>query len=146
MAYSGSFRPKNPQKYIGNPTNIIYRSSWERRFMIFCDMNESVLEWGSEEVIIPYVSPLDNKIHRYFPDFLIKIKTRDGHTEVRLIEVKPYSQCIRPEVPTRTSKSFLEKVKNWGINTAKWQAAEKFAEGRGWKFQLLTEKELNRGK
>ena len=72
MSYSGKFRPSNISKYKGDPTNIIYRSLWERKFMVWCDKNENILEWGSEEIIIPYVSPVDNRIHRYYPDFYVR--------------------------------------------------------------------------
>ena len=89
MAYKGKFKPNKPQKYIGNPTNIIYRSLLERRFMVYCDKKSSILEWGSEEVIVPYKSPVDNRMHRYFVDFIIKLKNKDGITETLLIEVKP---------------------------------------------------------
>ena len=73
MAYSGKFRPSNPKKYRGNPTRIIYRSMWEKKFMIFCDRTRSIVEWGSEEIIIPYRCPTDGKVHRYYPDFYIKV-------------------------------------------------------------------------
>ena len=78
MAYSGKYRPKNPKKYVGNSNRIYYRSLWERKFMIYCDFTDSIIEWGSEEVIIPYVSPWDGRVHRYFPDFYIKVRQKDG--------------------------------------------------------------------
>ena len=74
MAYRGRYIPSNPKKYKGDSSRIIYRSLWERKLMVYCDRNEKVLEWGSEEVIIPYLSPWDNKFHRYFPDFYMKVK------------------------------------------------------------------------
>ena len=76
MSYSGRFKPKNYKKYKGDPTRIYYRSLWERRFMVYCDNNVNILEWGSEEVIIPYKSPIDKRVHRYFPDFYIKYKDK----------------------------------------------------------------------
>ena len=92
MAYKGKFKPKHRDKYKGNPTNIIYRSLWERRFMVYCDSNDSVVKWSSEEIVIPYRSPFDRKIHKYYPDFWVKIKKHDGTIETSIIEVKPKAQ------------------------------------------------------
>ena len=78
MSYSGRYIPSNIKKYKGNPTTIYYRSLWERKFMVYCDKNPRVLEWGSEELIIPYFLPTDGKYHRYFPDFYVKVKRADG--------------------------------------------------------------------
>ena len=89
MAYRGRYIPSKPQKYKGDSSNIIYRSLWERKFMVYCDRNDAILEWGSEEVIIPYRSPLDGRMHRYFPDFYVKVKQQDGSIKKLLIEVKP---------------------------------------------------------
>jgi hypothetical protein len=139
--YTGKFVPKNPQKYIGDPTNIIYRSSLEIKFMLWCDRRESVLQWGSEELVIPYVSPLDNKVHRYFVDFIMKVQTKEG-IKTYMIEVKPYRFTQEPVVPKRKTKNFLAEVKQWGVNQAKWKAAREFAKDRGWEFMLITEKDL----
>lgn len=142
MAYKGKFKPKNPSKYIGNPTNIIYRSLWERRFMLYCDNEENVISWGSEEVVVPYVSPIDNKMHRYYVDFIVEVRQKDGTKKVKLIEVKPMKQCSPPKKQSRVTKKYITEVKTWGVNSAKWKAAKEFAENRGWEFQILTEKEL----
>ena len=142
MAYKGKFKPKFPQKYIGNPTKVIYRSLWERKFMVFCDINKNVLEWGSEEVIIPYRSPVDGKMHRYYVDFIVKTKRDDGIVETSIIEVKPKKQCQPPKVPKRKTRRFLNEVKTWGVNSAKWEAAKEYSENRGWKFKILTEDTL----
>ena len=144
MAYKGKYNPQNPQKYMGDPTNIIYRSLWERKFMVFCDNQDSVLEWGSEEVVVPYISPFDNKRHRYFVDFIVTLKKKNGLKETLLIEVKPKKQCVAPEKKKKKTKSYLCDVKNWGINSAKWKAAQDYAENRGWKFKILTEDTLLR--
>ena len=96
--YKGKFKPKNPEKYVGDTSNIVYRSSWELKFMIYCDTNPNVLQYASEEIFIPYVSPVDNKVHRYFPDFLMKVKKADGSISKILVEVKPKSQT-KPPVP-----------------------------------------------
>ena len=104
MSYSGRFKPKNYKKYKGDPTKIFYRSLWERRFMVYCDGSASILEWGSEEVIIPYRSPLDNRVHRYFPDFYIKYKNKQGKIIREIIEVKPKKYISPPKKPKRKTK------------------------------------------
>ena len=98
MSYKGKFRPTFISKYKGDPTNIIYRSLWEKKFMVYCDKNLNVLEWGSEEIALPYRSPVDNKVHRYFPDFYIKVKESTGQIKKYLIEVKPFKQTIEPRI------------------------------------------------
>lgn len=142
MYYKGKYKPHNPKKYLGDSTNIVYRSSWEKKFMIYCDTNPQILEWGSEEFFIPYRSPLDRRIHRYFPDFFIKYKDKDGNIQKSVIEIKPYNQCIPPTQPKRKTKAYMNKVKTFVINEAKWTAAKEFCENQGLKFQILTEKEL----
>jgi len=138
----GYYRPKNPQKYKGDPTNIIYRSSWEKRCMIYFDQNSNVIQWHSEELFVPYRSPIDGRLHRYFPDFWIKVKERDGDIKIRLIEVKPYYQTQEPKVQKRKTKKYINEVKTYGINMYKWKAAREYCNDRGWTFQILTEKEL----
>ena len=142
MSYKGKFKPKDTSKYVGDPTKITYRSLWERRFMVFCDNNESIKAWGSEEIIIPYVSPIDGKIHRYFVDFIVELINKHGKKEVVLIEVKPKAQCKAPEKKSRVTRRYLNEVKRWGVNSAKWKAAREFAENRGWEFKIMTEDEL----
>jgi hypothetical protein len=148
MAYKGKFRPKNPSKYMGDPTNIVYRSGWELKFMAYIDSHKKVLEWASEEVIVPYRSPIDGRIHRYFPDFLVKQINKDGVKESILIEIKPKYQTIPPDIAKkntpkgRVSKRYLNEVKTYGINEAKWKAAQEFCDDRGWKFQIMHEDHL----
>ena len=142
MAYSGRFIPKNPQKYVGDPKNIIYRSSWECKVMSWLDKNNDILSWASEELIIPYLSPVDNRVHRYFPDFLVKVRTKDGTTKTMILEVKPKKQTMAPQPKKRVTKQFIEEVKTYGINQAKWKAATEFCLDRGWDFKLLTEDHL----
>ena len=96
MSYKGKFKPSFPEKYLGNPTNIIYRSLWELKFLKYCDTNVNILEYASEELAIPYRSPVDGRIHRYFPDAYIKVKEPDGSTKKYLIEIKPYKQTMPP--------------------------------------------------
>ena len=142
MSYSGKFKPKNYKKYKGDPTKIYYRSLWERRFMVYCDNNPSIVEWGSEEIIIPYKSPLDKKIHRYFPDFYIKYVNSKGQAIREIIEVKPKSQCKPPPVPKRQTRKFKQKVLPYIINQAKFEAAEEFCKDRKMGFRILTEDHL----
>jgi len=146
MSYKGKYKPKDPSKYLGNPTKIVYRSLWERRFMVFCDTNESVLSWGSEEVVVPYLSPKDKKWHRYFVDFIVETINKNGKREVTLIEVKPKSQCKEPKKGKKQTRKYLAEVMRWGINSAKWSAAKKFAKKKDWKFKILTEDELYKKK
>ena len=140
--YKGRFIPKNPKKYGGDPTNIIYRSSWEHRLMKYLDENSNVIEWRSEELVIPYVSPVDNRQHRYFPDFLVKMRMRDNTTKTMILEVKPAAQTKEPEIPTRRTKKFITEVMTYGVNQSKWKAAREYCADRGWEFRLITEKEL----
>ena len=142
MAYSGKFRPINIEKYRGNHLNIIYRSLWERKFMKYCDKNPNILEWGSEEIIIPYRSPLDNRIHRYFPDFYIKVRENSGQVKKYIIEVKPKKQCIEPQVKKRKTKAYVREVYEYAKNQAKWKAAREFCDDRKLEFKIMTEKEL----
>lgn len=137
----GRYNIQNPEKYIGDPRNIIFRSSWELKFMKWCDQNKSVTEWGSEELVIPYRSPVDGKVHRYFVDFYIKVKTPSG-VQKYLIEIKPLKFTKEPQIPQRKTKKFLQEVMTWGINQAKWKAANEFCLDHNWKFMILTENEL----
>ena len=142
MAYSGRFLPKNPQKYRGDPTNIIYRSTWERRVMNWLDTTENIVEWGSEELIIPYRSPTDGKIHRYFPDFYVKVRQKDATIRVMILEIKPHKQTIEPVKKSRVTKQYIQEVVTYGTNQAKWKAATEFCADRGWTFKVLTEHDL----
>lgn len=141
-SYKGKFKPKNPEKYIGNPTNIIYRSSWELRLMRYFDSNPNIIQWGSEEIYIPYISPLDKKIHRYFPDFVVKMKVKDGTINTTMIEVKPYNQTKEPVRQENHPRRYLKEVYTWGVNQAKWKAAAEFCRDRRWDFKIMTEKDI----
>lgn len=142
MSYKGRFKPKYPEKYIGDPTNIIYRSLWELRLMRYFDQHSSILKWGSEEIIIPYRSPVDNKIHRYFPDFYIKTMSGDGRINTTIIEVKPAVQTREPVKQEKRTRKYINEVLTWGVNQAKWKAAEEFCKDRNWTFKIMTEKEI----
>ena len=141
MSYKGKYIPKNPQKYKGDPSQVIYRSLWERKFMVYCDKNENVLEWSSEEIALPYKSPLDNRIHRYFPDFYIKVK-EGNKIQKYLIEIKPKKQVREPKIQTKKTKSYIYEVTEYAKNQAKWKSAQEFCEDRQWKFKIITEDEL----
>jgi hypothetical protein len=139
----GKFRPRNPQKYGGDVSNIVYRSSYELKFMQYCDLTESVNSWKSEEFWIPYRSPLDGKTHRYFPDFFLKYKDKDGKTRNMVVEVKPAKDLKEPQTnPTRRTKSWAYSVKMWAINQAKWEAAKEWCADHNYEFRIFTEKEL----
>jgi len=142
MAYKGKYQPTHPSKYRGDPTKIIYRSLWELKFMKYCDSNKNILEWGSEEVIVPYRSPIDNRYHRYFPDFYIKVKESTGKIKRMIIEIKPQKQCIEPKVQKKKTRSYVYQVCEYAKNQAKWEAAKEFCEDRKWEFKVLTENEL----
>lgn len=142
MAYQGIFRPKNPKKYIGDSNNIVYRSSWECRVMNWFDQNDDIVSWASEELIVPYKSPIDNRFHRYFPDFIVKVKTRDGTMKTLMIEVKPKKQTIPPEPRKRVTKQYINEVTTYGVNQAKWKAAHEYCLDRGWEFKIMTEEHL----
>jgi len=142
MAYSGRFRPSNPQKYAGDYKNIIYRSSWECRVMNWLDKNPNIVSWASEEIIIPYKSPVDNRMHRYFPDFVVKVRDKDGRFKTMMLEVKPKKQTMEPEKKKRITKQYIQEVVTWSINQAKFKAATEYCLDRGWEFKLITEDHL----
>jgi len=142
MSYKGFFRPKNPAKYKGDPSNVIYRSGWELKLMMYFDSHPDVLQWSSEEFCIPYRSPIDGKIHRYFPDFFVKKRNTDGIIESAVIEVKPFIQVKPPTMQQKPTRRYLKEVKTYGINAAKWKAAKEYCELKKWKFLIMTEKEL----
>ena len=142
MSYKGRYNPVNPNKYKGNSQNIIYRSLWERKFMVYCDTNDKILEWGSEEIIIPYISPWDGKVHRYFPDFYIKVRQSSGNLKKFIIEVKPKKQTRPPKPVERKTKRWINEVRTFGINEAKWKHATKWCKDNDMEFKILTEEEL----
>lgn len=143
-SYKGKYTPRHPEKYKGDPNLCIFRSLWERKFMTFCDDTPSVIAWSSEEIVVPYISPIDGRKHRYFVDFWVKVKAKDDTVREYLIEVKPKAQTKQPESPKskRISKSKITEMKNWMVNNAKWAAAKRVCEDRGWEFKILTEDNL----
>ena len=141
-SYKGKYYPLNPKKYKGNPSQVIYRSLWERKLMVYCDKNEKVLEWGSEEIIIPYISPKDGRVHRYFPDFYMKVKETNGKIKNYVIEVKPAKQTKPPAKPKRQTKGYIREAYEYARNQAKWKMAKEYCADRQWEFKVVTEKEL----
>lgn len=143
MALKGRYFPRNPSKYIGNPHNIIFRSAWERTFMEYCDRREDILQWGSEELIVPYFFSGDGKWHRYYPDFVVNVKTKAGTKQTWLVEIKPSAQVRHPATKTfKNARQQLRETLTYAKNQAKWAAANTFCDNKGWKFVILTEKEL----
>jgi hypothetical protein len=143
----GFYRPQNPEKYIGDIHNIIYRSSWERKFCQYCDINPNITKWSSESLYTMYWNPIDKKEHKYFIDYYIQVKKPDDVLENWLIEIKPEDQYAlhkRPKEPVgnlteKKIRSYNEKLKTWITNRAKFEAATRFAESRGYKFGAINE-------
>jgi hypothetical protein len=141
MSYKGWFTPKNRSKYKGDSENVVYRSSWELRVMKWLDENPSVIWWASEELIIKYKSPIDQKIHRYFPDFIVRLKQKNGAESTVVIEIKPQKQTVKP-VQKRKTKRYLQEAATYAVNQEKWRAADLFCKEHGWQFKVLTEKDI----
>ena len=144
MSYKGRFKPRNPEKYKGNPDSIIYRSLWELKLMRYLDLHSDILEWASEEFHIPYISPVDKRPHRYFPDFWLRKKSPEGKVETFVIEVKPAKESKLPVFTEgkKISRGQKRDIIAYAINQAKWKAAEEFCADRKWQFKVFTEKEL----
>ena len=136
------WKPKFPEKYKGDVTNIISRSSWEIRFLNWCDNNSSIIEYSSEEIIVPYRCGTDNRMHRYFPDFLIKLKSTSGEIKTYLVEVKPAMQTQPPKFPGRRTQRYLTESMTFIKNQSKWKAATEYCKDRGWEFKIITEHDL----
>jgi len=141
MAYRGRFYPKHPLKYKGDPNKIIYRSSWEVRVMKYLDDNDGVVWWASEEMNVKYISPVDGRVHRYFPDFVVKVRRKDNSSTIFMLEVKPEAQT-KLRQPKRVTKQYINEAATYAINQAKWKYAEEFCKDHGWVFRVVTEKDL----
>jgi len=142
MSYKGTFKPKNPRKYLGDPTNIVYRSSWELRVFNYLDSHPDVIGWSSEEFFVPYISPIDNKIHRYFPDLYVKKRNKDGTISECVYEIKPEHETKPPIQPKRKNQKYAKSVMTYAVNIAKWEACKKYCNKRSWGFQILTENDI----
>lgn len=150
----GYFKPKNPQKYTGDASNIIYRSGWELLVMKYLDENTNVIKWSSDGLgmdnmptetsglAVPYISPMDKRVHRYYPDFLAEIRTKSGEIKTFMMEVKPKAQTVEPKKTSRMSRRYITEVATWGINQEKWKSAREYCKQRGWEFRLITEDQL----
>ena len=138
----GKYVLRNPEKYIGDKNGIVYRSSWELRVLKWLDENPKVKKFSSEEIIIPYYSPVDKKMHRYFPDFYVEVESRSGDIKKYLVEVKPLIQTKEPEKKKRVTKGYVQNYLTFQVNSAKWNAATTFCQTHGWTFMLLTEKDI----
>lgn len=141
-SYKGKFQPKNPKKYKGDPDNIIWRSTWELRAFKFMDERPEVIEWQSEEVIVPYFDPSTGKYRRYFPDIVARIRSPDGTTKTVMMEIKPLKETKEPKVQSKKTRKYIKEVTTWATNQAKWKSAEEYCKDRGWSFSLITEKQL----
>jgi hypothetical protein len=140
MAYKGKFTPKNPQKYVGDVKNIVYRSLWERNTFRWIDQNSSIKAWNSEELVITYVCETDKKVHRYFMDLWFETKSGDTY----IIEIKPKSQTQPPKTPKRKTRRYIKESLTYVKNQSKWKAASEFALDRGWHFEVWTEDTLKK--
>ena len=136
------YKPINPKKYQGNPYNFIWRSSGERKLCQWADKKENVISWASEEINIPYVSPKDNRVHRYYPDFLIKVKESSNKIKTYVVEVKPKKQTLPPKKKKRITKSYIYECQTYAVNQAKWKAASEFCKDNRIEFKIITEDEL----
>lgn len=140
----GYFLATNPQKYVGDPGKIIYRSMWEKRFCTYCDTNERVTAWGSENIQVPYLNPIDQTLKMYNLDFYLKVKQEDGSEKQFIAEVKPAKKLLKPVLPTtRVNEKRMEahilQMKEYAVNMYKFQAAKEWAKARGWEFIIVTE-------
>ena len=139
-SYKGLYRPTNPKKYVGDAKKIVYRSLLERRFMRYCDLNEDITFWASEELPIRYYNPITSKFHRYFPDFVVKTTKNQKY----MIEIKPYRQCDKPKMPKKKTKSYMRESLEYIKNKAKWSAAKAYCDDNGLTFKIITEKDLGK--
>ena len=138
----GKYNVINKDKYVGDVNNVVYRSSWEKRVMLWMDNNPNVLKWGSEEIIIPYYDPSTNGQRRYFPDFIMQYKDRAGNVKKALIEIKPEYQTKPPVAKSKVTKRFIMETMEYEKNKSKWAYARQWCIERGLEFVVLTEKHL----
>jgi hypothetical protein len=134
----GFYTLRHPEKYVGDPNKVVFRSSWEEQTCSFFDNNPNVLRWSSEEIYIPYVKPTDGKVHRYYPDYWIEYKNNTGNIVQEIIEVKPEDQVF---IQRKSRLTEWDKV-TYNINRAKWKAAGEFCKKKGIKFRILTERSI----
>jgi hypothetical protein len=138
--YKGIYKLRNPEKYAGDPKNVVYRSMWERNAFRWCDMNKTIKHWHSEETVIPYMDESTDKVRRYFMDLMIEWQ----NGRVLLVEIKPHGQTVKPKKKGRQTKRYVNEVMTYVKNQSKWKAAAEFAHKKGWTFQIWTERELKK--
>ena len=139
----GYYSLANPDKYVGDPTKIIYRSSWEHRFCRYCDLTAEVTKWSSEPIGVKYINPIDSRQHTYYVDFYMRVEKEDGPVDY-LVEVKPSASLVRPvlegvKMTTKKLTNYNYELKTWLINRSKFSAAQIFADKVGYKFIIVTE-------
>lgn len=140
--HQGYFRPRNPEKYIGDPNNIVYRSGWELKFMQWCDRSPNILRYGSEEFCVPYYNPIKQRVCRYFPDFIIEVLESDNKIQKYVIEIKPRKQTVPPVKGNKKAKTYINEVNTYAVNQSKWKSINEWCEDRRIKFRIITESEL----
>ena len=138
MSYKGRYTLKKPEKYIGDAKKVVYRSLWEKQAFKWCENNPKVRAWSSEEIVVPYKCKTDGRLHRYFVDLLVELDNKD----IILVEIKPKKQTVAPKNPKRKTKKYINEVMTYIKNTSKWEAANQYANHKGWKFQVWTEETL----
>jgi len=141
-SYKGVYKLKTPGKYVGDPNSVVYRSLWERKLCEYFDTNSSIIQWSIEPFAIPYINAMDGSRHKYWIDFWVKIKDKNGKITEKLIEVKPSKLTLPPEKTNKPTKSYIKEVELWITNTSKWKAAKKLCEQKNWEFLIITEKNL----
>lgn len=142
MAYKNKFTPKNLKKYVGDPNKILCRSLWERKFCKYLDESKQIIRWSFEPIKIPYLSPVDGKVHKYIPDFLLEVRKNKTEVEVIMVEIKPEKQTKEPTVGKKRKKTYVAEALTYEVNKEKWISAKKFCDENGMKFRILTEKDL----
>jgi len=146
--HQGVYKIQNPAKYVGNPNEILYRSSWEYKFMLYCDLNPGVLKWGSEVFKIPYNDFMGHG-HVYIPDFYLETRNLENPDYMNrfLVEIKPEKQIRQPILPNSISEKKLKNleydIKEWQKNKYKWAYAQEWCKNRDIQFWLITEEHLN---
>jgi hypothetical protein len=140
VPYKTKFLPEHIEKYVGNSSKIMCKSLWERKMCKYFDDNDSIINWCYECLKIPYLSPIDGKVHMYFPDFVVKLKDKTGIEKTWIVEVKPHKQTMLPK--NKKAKSYKDDTARYLINESKWNAAKKLCSDNKWEFKLLTEKNI----
>lgn len=139
--HQGVYKVQNPDKYLGDVSKCVYRSSWEKKVYKYLDRNPKVLGWSCEPFAIPYLSPKDNRVHRYFPDIIV-VAENNGEQVTTLIEVKPLRETQMPKGQGKKKSQYLYEVMTYSVNKAKWKSAEALCKKKGWTFKIMTEKDI----